>query len=58
MSILTDITTPPATDAYRDGWERVFGKQPKAPTVWLCGWCQKAPDSPEQDICPHCKGEI
>lgn len=26
-----EIKTPPATDAYRDGWERVFGDSGEAP---------------------------
>ncbi len=31
MSIITDIVTPPATEAYRDGWDRVFGKRKLTP---------------------------
>jgi hypothetical protein len=28
---MSEIKTPPATDAYRDGWERVFGDSGEAP---------------------------
>lgn len=30
---MSEIKTPPATDAYRAGWERVFGDSDESPVV-------------------------
>jgi hypothetical protein len=53
MVKITDGKTPPATDIYREGWERIFGRK----NMKICPKCCGLKQGLLFGICETCNGK-